>query len=93
VPSDLGVRVVDRRGWTYLAGAAVASLIAVLTVPLLCSAVLAAAAAGAWATKQRPLIRWTLTLLAAFLIAALVFGIATASVQHGSHGGPITRRP
>jgi hypothetical protein len=85
---------VDRRGWSYLGGAVVATLVAGLFVPILAYAVLAGAAIGAWVTQQHAVIRWTLTVLAVVLVAALVLGFAgSTEVSHGSTRGPITRNP
>jgi hypothetical protein len=83
---------VGRRGWRYLAGAVVATIAAGFVAPVLSYAVLTGAAIGAWVTRQDAIVRWTLTLLALVLVAALVLGFS-ATADHGSTGGPISHRP
>jgi hypothetical protein len=81
---------VDRRGWTYLGGTLLAALGASFIASILAYVVLAGAAIGAWVTRQHAVVRWTLTLLAVALVAALVLGFSVGTTGHGSRGGPIT---
>lgn len=90
-PRD-SARGIDRRGRAYLAGATVATVITGFVVPVLSYVVLAGAAAGAWLTRQQPVVRWVLTIAAVALAGALVLALATTSPGHGSRGGSITRR-
>jgi hypothetical protein len=81
---------VDRRSRVYLGASVVAVVVTGLVAGAIAYAVLAAAAAGAWITRQHPVVRWTLTALAGILIAALLLGLATGSARSGSRVGPPT---
>jgi hypothetical protein len=83
---------VDRRGWVYLGGALGATLVAGFIAPILAYLVLAGTAIGAWVTRQHAVVRWTLTLLALAVIAALLLGFSASTAGHGSTGGPIPVR-
>jgi uncharacterized membrane protein YedE/YeeE len=83
---------VDRRGWRYLGAAAVGTVAAGLIAAVAAYLVLAGAAVGAWATRQQPIVRWTLTLLAFALVAGTVVGLGT-HVGASSTGGPDRAQP
>jgi hypothetical protein len=80
---------IGRRGWIYLGGTFLAALGASFVVSILAYVVLAGAATGAWATRQHAVVRWTLTVIALALTAALVLGFSAGTAGHGSRGGPI----
>lgn len=84
---------IDRRGWVYLAGSVGTAIVAGFIAPVLAYVALAAAAAGAWITRQHAAVRWTLSLVAVGLIAGLVLGLSVGGAGHGSRGGPISRQP
>lgn len=82
---------VGRRGWLFLATTVLAVCLTGLVLGVVAYAVLAGAAVAAWVTRQHPLIRWTLTVLAGALLVALALGLG-GTVQHGSTVGPVVRR-
>lgn len=83
---------VDRRGRRYLGAAVLATVAAGLVAAVAAYAVLAGAAVVAWVTRQQPIVRWTLTLLAFALVAGTVLGLS-GHVGATSTGGPERSRP
>jgi hypothetical protein len=83
----------DRRGRLYLGGTAVAVLVLGLLAGAVAYAALAAAAIGAWLTRQQALVRWTLSILAGVLIAGLILGLAVGGTGSATHGGPVSPVP
>jgi hypothetical protein len=79
---------VDRRGWVYLGSSTVAVLATGLLLGAAAYVVVAAAAIGAWVTRQHPVVRWTLTAVTLSLLAALLAGLPVGGTGHTSGGGP-----